>query len=362
MKVAIVHDFLNQSGGAEKVLEIFHEIFPQAPVFTLIYNKKKLPQYKDWDIRTSFIDKLPFAKTNHYYYLCLYPKAIESFGLQDYDLVLSSCNAWSKGVNSRGLHICYCYSPARFIYFNKDDFLKPYNIFLRAIIKVLLKYIKKWDLFAAEKPGYYLTSSFFVQERIKRIYNRESEIIPPAVNTDFFMPSKDRKTDDFYLIVSRLKEYKSLDIAIAAFNKIGYPLKIAGEGRELSRLKLKAKSNIEFLGFVNQYALLKLYQGCKALIVPGTEDFGLASLEAQACGRPVIASAVGGTKESIIIGETGILFDGLTPDSLIDSIMELNKMNFDIQRVRLNALTFDKGIFKKKLSDFIFGKYRIFSG
>lgn len=357
--IAITHDYLNQFGGAERVVEVLHETFPQAPIYTSIYLPNKLPaSFKKMDIRTSFMQRLPFLEEHFKKYLFLYPKAFESFDLSDYAIVLSSSSAFAKGI-SKGpdaCHICYCYTPMRFVwryedYIEKEDF----NKFIKMMLPVLLSGLKKWDLKTNENVDHFIAISKYIAKRIEDYYKVNSEVIYPPVNVNAFSPSG--SISDYFLIVSRLNAHKKLDIAIRAFNKLGLPLKVIGEGPYKNELMGMAGKNIEFLGKVPDEELPGLYSRCRAFIFPGEEDFGIAPVESQAAGRPVIAYRSGGALETVVENKTGVFFDELNEDSLADAVKRFLGMDFDVKTIRDNALKFDKEVFKKQIISFVEQKY-----
>ncbi len=357
MKIAIVHDYLNQYGGAERVVEVLHDIFPKAPVYTTIYLPENLPDsFRKMDIRTSFMQRLPFLDKHFKKYLLLYPKAVESFDLSDYDVVLSSSSAFAKGIKtiSNTLHICYCYTPMRFAwdyerYVEKENFGK----IISKTLPFFIDRLRKWDLEKNIRVDYFIAISKNVQKKIDRYYRLGSEVIYPPVNTTKFSISC--KKGDYYLVVSRLNAYKGIDLVIEAFNQLGFPLKIIGDGPHRKNLEKLVKSNTEFLGKLDDDDLIKHYRHCKALIFPGDEDFGIVPVETQACGIPVIAHAMGGALETVIDGVTGILYKEMTQESLTEAITRFEKIknNFDSKIIRENALKFDRAIFTEKIKAFI---------
>jgi len=359
MRTALVHDYLNQAGGAERVVEYLHEIFPEAPIFTSIYDRKKMPiVFRSMDIRTSFMQHLPLVMKHFKKYLPLYPFAFESFNLSSYDLILSSSSAWGKGIKKKkgALHICYCHSPMRFVWMYEDYMEKEeYGPLVRIVLPPILKWLKKWDLKTSKGVDYFIANSKTTQKRIKLFYGRDSEVIHPPVDTSFFKPYNS-KIKDYFLVVSRLNPYKHIDLAVEAFNEIGLPLYVIGSGPDDKRLKKLAKPNVEFLGRLPDDEIVKYYSQCRAFILPGEEDFGLTPVEAQACGRPVIAYRSGGALESVIEGETGIFFDKQEKGSLMDAVKKFNGMSFDPAKIRDNALKFDKNVFKKKIREFVDAK------
>lgn len=355
MNIAIIHDYLNQFGGAERVVCALHEIFPDAPIFTSIYDKKRMPDiFKSMDIRTSFMQNLPLVMRKFRYYFWLYPYAFESFNLSDYDLIISSSSAYAKGVKKGkdAVHICYCYNPMRFVW-RYDDYIKKEALSpaIKKTLPLFLNRLKKWDLENSRQVDYFIAISKVVANRIRSIYNRESVIIYPPIETNLF--DSHGRDKDYFLIVSRLGHYKRIDIAIEAFSELGYPLKIAGIGPAKNGLEKLAGSNIEFLGRVDDMELIKLYSECRALIFTGEEDFGMAPLEAAASGRPTIAFRAGGALETIVEGKTGLFFDRQDKDSLIDAVNRFERVKFDKMLIRGHAEKFDKIIFKKKIMEFI---------
>lgn len=356
MRVAIIHDYLNQYGGAERVLEVLHELFPEAPIFTIVYDKKVLPQYASWDIRPSFVQKIPFALQGYRNFVFLFPKAVRSFDLKRFDLVISNTHAWGKGISLNGStsHICYCLTPMRYIWDLYQEYLQYeyINPLARIILPIWARRIRHWDIKTSENVKHYIAISQTVARRIKDYYQNESAVIYPPCDTDFFKPNATIEKG-YYLTVSRLKAYKRTDILIDAFNKLNLPLKIVGDGPELKRLKQKANKNIEFTGWLEDEYLLKVYQNCKAFVFAGYEDFGLTMVEAQACGKPVIAYNKGGAQEIIIEGKTGIFFHEQTPEALIQAINRFQNIRFDNNYIRETSLRFSKEKFKNTLYNFI---------
>ncbi len=362
MKLAIVHDFLNQYGGAERCVEAFHEIFPEAPIYTSIYLPENLPDsFKSMDIRVSFMQKFPFLKKHFKKYLMFYPGAIESFDLKEYDVILSSSSAFAKGITkgARTCHICYCYTPPRFIwnfkgYVEKEKFGALGSLLMPPILRIL----KKWDLAANNGVDNFVAISKAVEKRITNIYSRDSDVIYPPVNTAVFNVSD--RSEDYFLVASRLNAYKRIDLVIDAFNKLNLPLRVIGDGPCRKKLQEQANKNITFMGRVDESTLKENYSHCRANIFPGEEDFGIVPLEAQASGRPVIALAAGGALETVIDGTTGIFFNTQTADSLIDAVNRFIAMeiSFDSAVIRKNALKFDKEVFKSAIQMYVSRKYR----
>ncbi|MBD3282050.1 MAG: glycosyltransferase [Candidatus Portnoybacteria bacterium] len=360
MKIALVHDYLNQYGGAERVLEAFGEIFPSAPIYTLFYDPKKMKGcFSDKEIKTSFLQKMPFISSYHRIFPPLMPVAVEKLDLSGYDLVLSDSASFAKGVITKPetLHICYCHTPPRYAWDDSHNYIRNFNMPLiaRPIVPFFVNYIRLWDKEASFRVDKFISNSKFVARRIKKYYNRDAKVIYPPVDLDDFKFRPEK--GDYFLLVGRLVAYKRIDIAIKAFNKLRMPLKIIGGGRERKRLEKIAGDNIEFVGEVSRKEVEDYYRRCKALIFPQEEDFGIVALEAMACGKPVVAYGRGGVLESVEEGKTGIFFNEQNPKSLIDAIRSFDESRFDSNKIREHVLKFDKSIFKEKIKNFIKKEY-----
>lgn len=378
MKVAIIHDWLTGMRGGEKCLEVFCELFPDATIFTLLHNEGSVSKrIESMPIRTSFIQHLPKSAHKYRDYLPLFPAAVKGFDLTGFDLILSSSHCAAKGVRvpENTLHICYCYTPMRYAWVFYNEYFGKLNIVYRIIIKQILNQLRRWDLRTNENVDFFVAISDNIKNRIKACYNRAADVIYPPVDTErFSISAKDR---DFYLIVSALVPYKRLDIAIEAFNKSGKRLVIIGTGNSEAELKRTAFGNIEFLDWLSDKDIAGYYAHCKALIFPGEEDFGIVPVEAQCCGKPVIAYGTGGALETIApINQrntqynirdtylpvkrakqsyTGAFFYEQTPEALSAAIelFEKNRDKFDPQAIQKNSLRFDRAIFKKKMREYI---------
>lgn len=345
MKVALVHDYLNQYGVAERVLEIFHKLFPEAPVYTLIYDRAHIPDhFKEWNIKESFLKKLPFVRKHYEKYFFLMPLAIEGFDLNNFDLVISISSAWSKGVITlpSTIHINYMLNTMRFAWDSYHSLVKARKGLTKILLALGLHFIRLWDENTSRRPDTIIAISKTVGKRIEKFYGIKPMIIYPPVDTDFFTPNERIKKEDFFLIVSRLRPYKRIDIAINAFNEMKIPLLIIGEGSMKGRLGRTANRNIQFLGKRSDEEVRSFYRRAKALIFPTFEDFGIVPLEASACGTPVIAFNGGGASETVEEGTNGLFFYPQTPEALMDTVLNFNSEDFNIQNVREVSLKFSK--------------------
>lgn len=362
MKLAIIHDFLNQYGGAEIVVETLHEIFPDAPIYTSIFLPQHLPLiFSKMDIRSSFMQRLPFLDRHFKKYLPLYPIAMEHFDLRGYDVVLSSSSAFAKGVRvpKGACHICYCYTPMRFVWETESYLVhEGLNPFYKTILPPILLHLKNWDLNTIDRVRHYIGISRHICRKIEKLYQRRADLIYPPV--DLFRLSISEKHDDYFLVVSRLNAYKRIDLVIDAFNRLSLPLIVIGTGPHEAKLKKMAKKNITFLGRVSEEDLVRYLSNCRAFIFPGQEDFGIAPVEAMASGRPVIAYGQGGALETVVEGITGIFFKRQTAEDLIEAVHRFEKMEFDPQEIRRHAQQFDKEIFKKKIRSYVNEKFQAF--
>ncbi len=349
MKIAIVYDRVNKWGGAERVLVALNKIFPEASLYTSVYNSKTAPWAKNFfKINTSFLQKINFLRNKHEILALFMPLAFESFHFYDYDLVISVTSEAAKGIvtGPNTKHICYCLTPTRYLWSGYDDYFS--NIFIKLISKPFLSYLRKWDKVSSKRPDKYIAISREVQKRIKKYYRRESTIIFPPLKQNrklrkIFLPFM-----DYYLVVSRLVSYKKVDIVIDSFNKMGKNLVIVGTGHKYKSLQRLAKDNIYFYGFVEECELNYIYRNAKALIMPQYEDFGLVAIEAQRMGTPVIAFKKGGSLDTIIDTKTGIFFNRQTSVSLTKAIDRFEKMQFDSNYIAKSVKKYNFNNFRKK--------------
>ena len=349
LRVALVHDWLTGQRGGEKVLEVFAEIFPSAPIYTLIhFPGSQAPEIEKRRIETSFLQRFPGLRRCYRYYLPWYPLAAELFDLQSYDLILSSSHCVAKGVIPRpgALHICYIHSPMRYAWSQYFSYFSPdkLGIFSRYFIPPIVHRLRIWDVCASHRVDHFIANSRTVADRVERYYRRSSEVIHPPVDTRFYKLGE--REEDYFLIVSALVPYKRIDLAIEAFNRSGRRLKIVGVGPDYKKLKRQAGPNIELSGSLEAEDLRSVYQSARALIMPGEEDFGINSLESQACGVPVIALNRGGATETVIAGETGVFFSDPNVSSLLGALDKFEAIAFNKNSIRKNALTFSRETFK----------------
>lgn len=357
--VAIVHEWFTSMRGGEKCVEALCEIFPQATLFVLVHQKNSVsPSLERMEIRTSFIQHLPFSLSRYRYYLPLFPTAVQQFDVKGFDLVISSNHCVAKGVrvSPKALHICYCHTPMRYIWDLYEEYFGKgrAGLLTRLGMKTFVGYLRKWDVHAAKNPDYFIANSQHVKSRIQKLYGRDADVIYPPVETSRFKIS--RHDDGYFLIVSALVPYKRIDLAIQAVNKTGDSLVIVGSGPEAQRLRRIAGPAVQFLGWQPDDRVRDLYARCRALIFPGEEDFGMVPVEAMASGKPVIAFGKGGACETVHeTGEvkTGILFKEQTIDSLIDAIQRFKKSTFDPGSLHEFALKFDREIFKCQMKEYI---------
>ncbi|OGS01805.1 MAG: hypothetical protein A3G41_04265 [Elusimicrobia bacterium RIFCSPLOWO2_12_FULL_59_9] len=357
-RIALVHDFLVHVRGGEKTFLALHELYPTAPVYVLVANRNKVTELNGMDIRESFVGKLPFARRHFRSFLLLYPLATESFDLSTYDLVISSSALFVKNVRvgPRTCHICYCHTPNRHLWNDAAEATAPEaNARLGSLLlPPVLDYLRRWDESCSHRVDYFVANSKTTALRIARYYGRTAEVIHPPVDVDFFSPSNDYQ--DYFLVVAHLVPYKRVDLAVWAFASLRDRLVIVGKGPEWGRLHHLAGPNVTFLGSVSPERLRSLYERCRALIVPTLEDFGIATVEAQACGKPVIAYRGGGSTEIVLEGQTGVFFEEQTWESLLAALERFKQMHFNPLDIRTNAERFSKDVFRERIRTFVEAK------
>jgi glycosyltransferase involved in cell wall biosynthesis len=356
MKIALVHDYLIQYGGAERVLECITEIWPYAPIYTLLYDEGKTHEiFKRKRIYTSFLQNFPYSRKNHRIFPPLMPPAIEQFDFSQYDIVLSDSSSYAKGIITppETLHICYCHTPMRYAWDDCQKYIDEFGFpsLVKKFIPFLMNYIRVWDRMSADRVDEYIANSRFVAGRIKKYYKKNSVVINPPVDIEKFHISE--KNEDYFLMVGRLMTYKRFDIVIEAFNKLNWPLKIIGRGPDEKRLRRIAGSNIEFTGRLSDEELAKTYSRAKAFVFPQEEDFGIVAIEAMASGKPIIAFRGGDIVEHVGEGKEGLFFANQTPKDLIEVLKKFNPEDFDPHKIREKALPFERELFKKKIRRYV---------
>lgn len=377
-KIALVHDFLLYPGGAERVLKVLADMYSEAPIYTLLYDEEKIgDMFKGKDIRPSYLQKFPKFLRKHYRWLLpFFPVVPETFDFREYDLVISSSGAWTKGIVTKldTTHVAYLHSPMRFVWDYNEKYLKEQKKKPGFFLKLVLNYLRVWDRLAAERPDYIIANSRYTQKRVAKYYRRESVVIYPPVNNNDKFPitndksnhndqiSNDKKNTKYeipdtkyFLIVSRLSSYKKVDVAVEAFNKLGLPLVIIGQGSQEKYLRKIAGENIRILGWQNDETTRKYFQNARAFIFPCEDDFGIAPVEAMAHGVPVVALRKGGVLETVQEGITGEFFDAQTPEVLADGIRRfmLNENKYDKNVIIQRAAEFSEERFKREFSDFV---------
>lgn len=361
MKIALVHDYLIRFGGAERVLLNLRKIFPQADVFTLLYDKEKMGQhFKDVKVNTSFLQKFPeFWRKRQKYLLPFIPAAPETFDLRDYDLVISSSSSFAKGVitRPRAVHICYCHSPMRFAWDSYSSYVKQQKKgkLTNLGIRVIMHYIRMWDKSAASRVDYFIANSKTTAGRINKFYGSDAKVIYPPVVLDGFEKLNQVNRGYFLCVPSSLTPYKKVDLAVKAFNKLGLPLVIIGEGPEKKRLKRMANDNIEFLGWQSDAIVREYFRNCTAFLFPGEDDFGIAPVEAMGFGKPVLAFRKGGATEIVLEGITGEFFDDSVSESLAEGVRRIliNYENYSPLLIRKRAEKFSQDRFEKSIKEFV---------
>ena len=362
LRVAIVHDWLVGLGGGERVVQSLLKLFPQAEIYTSVYDPSKLRIFEGRKIHTTFLQHWPLALKKHQLYSMLRPLAFESLDFSGYDLVISTCSAESKGVitPSETLHIAYLFTPTRYYWSGYRDYIAepgfgPLNPLARLILKKSIKGLRQWDFAAAQRPDEIVSISSEVSERTKKYYKRPSPVIYPPVDTDQFIGQSSGK-DNYYLVLGRLISYKRVDLAVRACTKLGLELVVAGKGPEEPALRKIAGPTVKFIKSPSDQGVRDLYANCKAFIFPGLEDFGITPVEAMAAGKPVICYGKGGATETVIDGVTGIYHSQQTVASLVEAIQKFEKTSFDEKEIIKRAKLFSEDRFLNELGGYVVGK------
>lgn len=364
LKIALVHDFLVNYGGAERVLETLSEMFPEAPIFTLLYDKEKMgDKFQGRDIRTSFLQSFPrFLRSRYRWLLPLLPMAPETFDFREYDLVISSSGAWSKGIVTKlsTTHIAYIHSPMRFVWDANEKYSNEERGRVPSFpIRVFFSYLRLWDKLAADRPDFLIANSKFTQKRIAKYYRRDSQVIYPPVNFEFpilnFESNPNFQNSKFFLVVSRLSSYKNTDKIIEAFNDLGLPLVVVGTGRQEENLRKIAKDNVKILGWQTEEELLKIYAGARAFVFASLDDFGLSPVEAMSQGVPVVALRKGGALEYVEEGKNGEFFREPSVEEIKGGVEKFlkNEGKYDIEYIKESASKFSKERFKEEIRAFL---------
>ena len=352
MRVALVHDALNQLGGAEYVLRSLHNSFPHAPIYTLVDNGSVTPQlFPRADIRTSFLQRIPGGVSHYKWYLPAHPTAFEHFDLSEYDVVISDSSSFAKGVITRPetIHLCYCHTPTRYLWHDTHNYTEDLNHsqIVKRVLPAFLTRLRMWDQLAAQRVDRFIANSTETSRRIKKYYKRDARVVHPPVRwRDFHV---DTNTENYYLILGRMRPYKRFDLAIEAFNRLGLTLVVVGDGEEYPRLKKMAGPNIIFLRHVSDAQKVKLFARAQAFIHPQEEDFGIVAVESMSAGRPVIAYKKGGALETVVPGLTGQFFAEQTVDSLVDAVRAFEPRDYDPVEIRRYAWRFDESHFVKQI-------------
>jgi len=355
-RIALFQDYLAQNGGAERVTEAIHQTLPEAELHTTMVVPDRLSSYlQALKIRTTWMQGLPAKAALYRHYFLLYPFAVESAHLENYDLIVSSCSGYAKGVRrgENAIHVCYCHNPMRWVwrfpeYMQRETFSPPIKSALQSITQVL----KRWELRAATRPDYYIANSHIVARRLKAAFGVDATVIEPPIVTSRFWISQE--VDDYYLVLSRLNPYKRIDLAVEACTRTGRRLVVIGDGPDRDRLKALAGPTVTFLGRQPDAAVNRYASRCLALIFPGEEDFGIAPLEINAAGRPVVAYGAGGATETVSEGLNGVLFTEQTVESLVGGLERFEAQAWDPPAIRRNAQRYDIRVFQQRLLDYLY--------
>ena len=359
MKIALVHDYLVQDGGAERVLKAFHEIWPEAPIFVLFHKKGNVQGFEGADVRETFIARFPFAKTRYRWLLPLMPLATESHQLTGFDVVLSSTSAFAKGVitSPSTVHISYCHTPTRYLWTDTRSYIETLKCsgVVKKILPRLLHHLRIWDRSSADRVDHFIANSQTVRRRISKFYRKSSDVLHPPVDTHLFSVRKE--TENYFVAGGRLVPYKRFDLLVYVFNRLGWDLRIFGSGPEMRYLEKIAKSNITFLGRVSDGEKARLLSGARGFLHPQLEDLGITPIEAMASGCPVIAYGHGGVTETVVPGKTGVFFEEQSWESLLDTLLSFDSMTWDRDAIALHAERFNMTDFKERIATYVYKKY-----
>ncbi len=357
MSIAVVHDWLNGMRGGEKVLEEILRLYPDSTIYTLFHERGMVsPFIESHRIVTSWLDRVPGVYKRYRSLLPLFPAAVQSWNLEHFGLVISSSHAAAKGVRcGKTVHVCYCHTPMRYVWDAEDDY--RIGRLRRAALATVRSRLQRWDCEAAQGVSHFVSNSGFVRDRIRLYYGRDAEVIHPPVDTDFYSLAPACR-EDFYLAAGALVPYKRLDLVVDAFNKLDRRLIIAGSGPESARLRRMAGPNIEFRGWVSNEELRNLYRSARALVFAAREDFGIVTVEARACGCPVIAFGAGGSSETVQDGVNGIVFPEQAPGDVIRAVRLFETLTWPADRVRFGVERFSREVFRSKFGEFVAGRTR----
>lgn len=350
MKIALVHEYLTNFAGSEQVLLALHELYPEAPIYTAMYYPDKCPQFRNADVRTSFLQKFPRGKEKMY--IPLLPLAVEGYDLSEYDVVISDSHIAAKGVITKpdAIHICYCHTPIRYAWSPEVD-PRSSSSWLR---RFAAHYLRLWDYYAAQRVDYWLANSRYVANRIKKFYLADATVLFPPVDVNQLYIEHQPPVEDYYVFFSRLIDYKKPDMVIEAFNRLGKKLVVLGRGPMQEELQQMAGHNIEIItDFLPYHKVSELFSKAAAMVFPAEEDFGIAMVDMLACGRPVIAYGAGGALDIVVPGKTGELMTEQSVGAIIDAVASFDPMRYDSNVIKKHAQQFDSDIFKQKMKDFV---------
>lgn len=359
MKLALVHDYLIQNGGAERVVDVMHGLWPKAPLYTLLFDPTSLSTFAGRDVRTSFLQRLPLGRRKYQWFLPLMPTATEHYDLRDFDVVVSSTSAFAKGVITRedAIHLCYCHTPTRYLWSDTHSYISELRIprVIKALLPPVLSRLRIWDRHAADRVDVFIANSETVRKRIQKYYGRDAEVIHPPVDTHLYQI--DHAPKSYFLTGGRLVAYKRFDLAIEAANRTQTPLKIFGSGPVEADLKAMAGPTVEFVGRVSEEEKAQLFARAEAFINAQEEDFGITPVESMAAGRPVIALGRGGATETIKHLETGVLFEDQSWEAIADIFTRWNEFTWNPHTIKAHAEQFSRARFEKELTETVIRHY-----